>query len=154
LIEAFSAPSFVISYCGVREKLSVVSEKIEHSDSLLAQMYEEGLERLNRLCVSINPQDTESALDLPPYYPQLERVRGIFSGEIEHTTPVYHGISETHSDITDNNPNFQEIPDLNPNLTNIRVICDFCRLKYRYTRVQCNYFLHKILTINSAFWLI
>ena len=104
----------------IRRKLSVVSAKLDNADSLISQMYEEGLERLNHLCAN-NPQG-----GVPLYMSQIERVRDIFARD-EVYTPPPPGDSSAHRSLSSSNARIHESRGPNPRIQNARVICYHCR---------------------------
>lgn len=104
----------------IRTKMFIVSAKLENADSLIAQIRQEGLERLNRLCAN-NPQG-----GVPSYMSQIERVRDIFAGN-EVYTPIPPGDSSAHRSLSDSNAQNQILRDSNAQNQEVRVICYDCR---------------------------
>jgi len=100
----------------IRSKLSVITSIMENEALLIAQMYEEGLERLNRLC------DNNPVGGVPVYMSQIERVRDIFA----RYTPMPPGDMDTHRSLSDSNALIQEPRVLTPRIDDGRNYCYHC----------------------------
>ena len=95
------------------QKLSAVSGKIENPDSLIGEMYGEGLNYLNRLCDQREGGVWGSHL-AENQYNQLLNIQSIFGGATYH--PFSPPLAETHSSDTNLSPTNrgnQDMPVLN-----------------------------------------
>lgn len=112
----------------IRRNLSIVSEKLENSEDLIAQMYREGLEHLTRLCTRENPGDGETHTgENTETYEALTVIREMFRTR-RPVSPLSPRVSVEGSSLSENTPQSDELRENQPNNGEIRdILCAFCR---------------------------